>query len=141
MINRKTLRLRRDIKSTTRKLAVLNRELASQMILLASQTGDTRPLIQAVAVLHAADERFSADATPRENAEVRQALADTLLTIGRAKNDFNALRHAVSAYRDAITLASMLGDQKLRKSLKRNYALARNLLGQGTGGLGMRGAA
>lgn len=110
---------------------MLNRELAAQMILLASQTGDTKPLVQAVEALRAADEHYSADATPRENAEVRQALADTLLTLGRANGDFNALRHAVSAYRDAITLASMLGDQRLRKALKRNYALACNLLGQG----------
>lgn len=141
MISRKKLNLKREYKTTTRELALLNRELASQMILLASQTGDTEPLIQAVEALRAADEHYSADATPRENAEVRQAIADTLLTVGRAKNDLSALRHAVSAYRDAITLASMLGDQKLRKALKRNYGVARNLVGQHSTQASILGAA
>lgn len=141
MIRRQKNKLKRDFNATTKELAVLNRELAAQMILLASQTGDTKPLVQAVTALRAADEHYSADATPRENAEVRQALADTLLTLGRANNDFGALRHAISAYRDAITLASLLGDQKLRKALKRNYSLANNLLAQSTGGDRLRGAA
>jgi hypothetical protein len=122
--------LKRDYKKTTRELATLNRELAAQMILLASQTGDSAPLVHAVSALRAADELYSRDATPRENAEVRQALADTLLTLGRANSDSVALEHAVTAYRDAITIASLLGDQKLRKALKRNYGSARNLLEQ-----------
>lgn len=123
-------RLKRDYKKTSKDLAILNRELAAQMILLASQTGDVDPLVHAVSALRAADELYSKDASPRENAEVRQALADTLLTLGRAKNDIAALEHAITAYRDAITIASLLGDQKLRKALKRNYGTTRNLLNQ-----------
>lgn len=122
--------LKKDYKKTTKELATLNRELAAQMILLASQTGDVDPLVHAVAALRAADEIYSKDASPRENAEVRQALADTLLTLGRANSDTGALEHAITAYRDAITLASLLGDQKLRKALKRNYGTARNLMDQ-----------
>lgn len=135
------LSLRRDYKSATQRLAVLNRELASQMILLASQTGDTKPLIQAVGALRASDEHYTADATPIENAEIRQSLADTLLTLGRSQDDMEALEHAVTAYRDAITLASMLGNERLRAALKRNYTTARNLILQNGGGALLRGAA
>ena len=74
MINRKKTKLGRDFRATTHELSVLNRELAAQMILLASQTGDTKPLIQAVSTLRSADHYFSVDATPRENAEVRQLM-------------------------------------------------------------------
>lgn len=121
--------LRRDLKETTLELASLNRELAGQMIILASQTGDTAPLIQAVDALRSAQGYYSGESTPRENAEVQQALGDTLLTLGRANDDVEALENAIKAYRGAITLASLMGDDLLRRNIKRNYGLARNLLG------------
>lgn len=126
------LNLKRSLKKTNNKLAILNRELASQMVLLASQTGDTEPLIQAVKALRSAKDLYSIDSAPRETAEVQQALADTLLKLGRAQHDTVALQNAVEAYRAAITIASMMGDQKMRKELKKNYGLARNLLGERT---------
>lgn len=129
MATRKELDLKRDLKSVNQQLANLNRELASQTILLASQTGDTAPLIQAVEALRNARELYSLDAAPRESAEVQQALADTLLSLGRAKDDTDALEASIEAYRGAITLASMLGDDTMRRALKKNYARARNLLG------------
>ena len=121
--------LKREHQQVSRELAVLNRELATKMILLASQTGDTGPLINAVDALKRADQLFSAESTPRETAEVRQALADTLYTLGKAKDDVAALEHSIEAYRGAITLASLLGDNDMRARLKKNYGLARNLLG------------
>jgi FPC/CPF motif-containing protein YcgG len=123
------LALKRNLKTTNNKLAKLNRELAAQMVLLASQTGDTQPLIQAVASLRSAQELYSIDNSPRENAEVQQALADTLLKLGRANHDTEALGHAVEAYRGAITFASLIGDEAMRKDLKKNYGHARALLG------------
>jgi len=133
--------LKREYKQTTQELAKLNRELATQMILLASQTGEVAPLKKAVDALRAIDELHSAESTPRENAELRQTLADTLLTLGRADDDVDALEHAILAYRDAITLASMLGDQKMRRSLKRNYKVALKLLGDRGTDLTVKGAA
>lgn len=135
------LELRRDLKETTRELILLNRELAAQMILLASQTGDTAPLIGAVNTLRSAQHSYAAETTPRENAETQQALADTLLTLGRAQDDINALEHSIVAYRSAITLASLIGDEVLRTELKRSYALARNLLGNRGTDKRMSGAA
>ena len=125
----KKLELQRDLKETNNALASLNLELAGQMVLLASQTGDTAPLVQAVAALRSAEELYSIESKPRENAEVQQALADTLLTLGRANQDNEALRHAVEAYKGAITIASLLGDDAMRRDLKRNYGRAKSLLG------------
>ena len=124
-----TLDLQRYLKKTNNALANLNRELAGQMLLLASQTGDTAPLVQAVAALRSAEELYSIESKPRENAEVQQALADTLLTLGRANQDNEALLHAVEAYRGAITIASLIGDEAMRRELKRNYRQAKSLLG------------
>ena len=121
--------LKRSLKKTNNQLARLNRELAGQMALLASQTGDTAPLIQAVKALRSAQELYSIDNSPRENAEVQQALGDTLLKLGRANHDTEALGNAVEAYRGAITIASLIGDEAMRKELKKSYGLARALMG------------
>jgi len=126
---RKELDLKRDLKAVTSELAQLNRELANQTILLASQTGNSAPLIEAVDALRSAQELYSVETAPRENAEVQQALADTLLTLAREKDDLKALMASIDAYRGAITLASMLGDEVMRQDLRKNYARARNLLG------------
>jgi len=122
-MKRNKLDLKRSLKKTNNELAKLNREIAGHMVLLASQTGDTKPLIQAVTALRSAQELYSIESTPRENAEVQQALADTLLKLGRANHD------TVEAYRGAITIASLIGDEPMRKELKKNYGLARALLG------------
>ena len=124
------LDLKREYKSVTGKLALLNRELAENMISLAEQTGETRPLIQALNALHSARQTFTIESTPRENAEIQQLMANTLLKIGRQTDDVRCLEHAIKAYRGAITLASMLGDDTMRRELKRDYSLARNLIGQ-----------
>jgi len=126
---KKEIDLKRDLKAVTNELAQLNRELANQTILLASQTGNTEPLIEAVEALRTARELYSVENAPRENAEVQQALADTLLTLAREKDDVKALMASIDAYRGAITLASMLGDEVMRQDLRKNYARARNLLG------------
>ena len=124
------LELRHDLNAVSRELAALNRELASQMILLASQTGETEPLIHAVQALQSSQKFYSVETAPRDSAEIQQALADTLLKIGRAEKDQLALQHSIKAYRHAITLASILGDEDMRRSLKSNYAIARTVMGE-----------
>jgi len=56
VLRRKKLDLKREYRKSTQQLAELNRDLAAKMILLASQTGDTAPLIQAVDALQKADQ-------------------------------------------------------------------------------------
>lgn len=127
--NSQTLDLNRDLQEATQDIASLNRETAAQIILMASQKDDSSSLIAAVNSLRAAQRTYVAQSTPRENAEVQQALADALYTHGRRNNDVSALEHAIDSYRAAITLASLIGDDHLRMELKHNYNLARNLLG------------
>ena len=112
----------------TRQLASLNRELASQMVLLADQTGDTRPLLGAVQALRRVKDSYTHDHAPRETAEVNAELADALFALGRANDDVEALEHSVGAYRAAITLCSLLGDERWRLELRRNYEAAQSAL-------------
>ncbi len=137
----KGLDLKREFKSVTGQLVSLNRELAENMIFLAEQTGEIRPLIKALNALHSARRSFTIESTPRENAEIQQLMGDTLLKIGRKTDDVRCLEHAIKAYRGAITLASMLGDEKMRRQLKRDYSLARNLLGQRSSNQSLKGVA
>ncbi len=121
-------KLKSKLKAVTQELAVLNVELAEQMVFLAAQTGDSAPLIGAVEALRKAEDIYSLKSMPRRKAAVQKSLGDTLLSLGREHNDFAALEAAVQAYRSAITLASLLGDEVLRQELKHNYASARRLL-------------
>ena len=116
--------LEEKLGSVSRELAVLNRELASQMVMLASQTGDARPLIGAVEALRKVEGYYSTAGDPRAKLETQEALADTLLALGRSNGDADALHHALLAYRSAITLASLLGDDTARRRLRANYAAA-----------------
>lgn len=139
-LNRK-FKLKKELKSVTGQLATLNVELAEQMMLLASQTGDSEPLIGAVKALRDAQEIYSAQNVPAKHAQVQKALGDTLLTLGRSSGNIDALDAAVQAYRSAITLASLLGDEEMRRDVKKNYATARRLLENRIGKMNVRGAA
>lgn len=108
----------------TQQLASLNRELAGQMVLLADQTGDTRPLLGAVQALRRVKDSYSRDHAPRETAEVNAELADALFALGRSNDDVEALEHSVEAYRAAITLSSLLGDEGWRRDLRRRHDTA-----------------
>lgn len=121
--------LQSKLSKTNLELGQLNRALASKMIALATQTGEMGPLEEAVAALRSAQSCYSVDSCPYERVEVQQALADTLLIIGRFRKDKKRLESAKQAYRSAITLASMLGDEVLREDLRSNYKLTLSLLG------------
>ena len=116
------------LRGVTRELATLNRELASQMVLLASQTGETAPLISAVEALRQVQAHLAredrTEANTRDTADVHHALASTLFKLGRAQNDVEALEASVGAYRTAITLASLLGDDDWRIEIRTEYDVA-----------------
>lgn len=122
--------LNRELSSVNSKLGGLNRELAAKMIQLAAQTGDTSSLIEAVQALRKAKTYYQVETAPRDSLDVQHALADTLLCLGRQTNDKMALNNALEAYRSAITLASLIGDEDLRADLKSNYTLTQGLLGE-----------
>lgn len=125
--HRKSLEI--QLKETNAQLGKLNRELADKMVLLASQTGDTEPLIDAVAALRKAKTYYNAETAPQETIDIQETLADTLLFLSQQSYDKPSLESAVDAYRSAITLASLLGDEDRRQTLKSNYKQACALLG------------
>lgn len=132
------LKAKRDLKNelqakldrTTSQLGELNRELAEQMITLAAQTNDTAPLIQAVEALNKAKTYYKIDSAPKEALIIQCALADTLLKLGQKNRDRAALESSIEAYRRAITLASLVGDETRRQDLKVNYKLAQTVTGR-----------
>jgi hypothetical protein len=122
--------LTRKLAETDAQLAELNKELADKMILLAEQTDDPSVLIQAVQALKSAKKYYNIDTAPRETLDVHAALADTLLSLGRKTHDLEALENSVAAYRSAITLASLIGDEDRRRDIKAQYRMAITYLGQ-----------
>ena len=137
----KKFKLKKNLKTVRGDLANLNVELAEQMMLLAAQTGEVAPLLSAVKSLQNAQAIYSVSTVPAKHARVQKALGDTLLTLGRANDDIDALDASIQAFRSAITLASMLGDEPMRRDAKKNYKLAKSMLENRVGLQPLRGAA
>ena len=121
----------RKHKDATMELSKLNREIALRMIALAHETGEIKPLIDAVDALRASEEYYFQDTVQIETARVQKKLGDVLLNIGKNEDDMKAVEAAITAYRGAITIASMLGAQNLRLDARKSYALAMNYAGKG----------
>lgn len=115
---------RQKHRTATKELAHLNREMALKMIMLACETGDIDPLIDAVQAMCSAEELYNQDTTPIENAHVQKKLGDVLLSVGKNEVDMRALEHAILAYRSAITISSLLGEDALRADVRASYKLA-----------------
>ena len=126
---RKSADLQIALAKNTEQLGELNWRLAKELVVLAEQSNDPAPLIQAVDALRSATRHYTFESAPREHALIQQSIADTLLTLGRRTGDRDALTTARDAYRGAITLASLLSDESLREELRINYKLTQTLLG------------
>jgi len=120
-----SLKSRQDLKAVSKELAALNRELATQMIVLASQTGDVNALTQSAAMLRRSQERFSPENTPQENAEIHLILAGTLFQIAKSDHNRDTLEQAITEYRHAITLSSVTGNERLRARIRKDYMAAK----------------
>jgi len=123
--------LLREHKEATVELAKLNREIALRMIALAQETGEIKPLIDAVDALRSSEEYYFQDTVQIDTARVQKKLGDVLLNVGKNEDDMSAIEAAISAYRSTITIASMLGAQNLRLNARKSYALAMNYAGKG----------
>ncbi len=121
-----SLKPRQDLKAASKELAALNRELATQMIVLASQTGDVNALTQSASMLRRSQNRFGPENTPQENAEIHLILASTLFQIARAEHNADILQQAITEYRHAITLASVTSNERLRARIRKDYAAAKD---------------
>lgn len=126
---RKASNLDAKLAETDARLTLLKVELAAQMVKLAKQTDDLAPLKQAEDALSAARNYYSAESIPVEINLVQVALGDSLLKLGREQSDKDAITRAKTVFRDAITLASLQGNDALREDLREKVKLAENLLG------------
>lgn len=116
--------------NTDARLALMNAQLAAQMVQLAGQTDDLAPLKQAEEALSSARNYYTYENTPVEIGMVQVALGDMFLKLGRLHSDKAAYASAKKAYRAAITLASMHGDDSQREDLRVKVKMADSLLGQ-----------
>jgi len=121
----------RKHKDATMELSKLNREIALRMIALAHETGEVKPLIDAVNALRASEEYYFQDTVQLDTARVQKKLGDVLLNIGKNEDDISAIEAAITAYRGAITIASMLGAENLRLDARKSHSLAMNYAGRG----------
>lgn len=127
---KKKSKLDAQLADTDAKLALLNAQLAAQMVKLAGQTNDLGPLAQAEEALSATRRYYEYENTPVEICLVQVALGDMLIRLGRLKNDKPAFERAQTAYRTAITLASMQGNEALRRDLREKMKIADSFLGK-----------
>ena len=118
---------RRDLKAVSKELSRVNRELATQMIVLASETGDVNALIQSAKMLRKSHDQFGPENTAQESAEVHMILASTLHKIAKTNQDADVLDQAISEYRTTITLASVTSNDALRARARKDYKSARAL--------------
>lgn len=122
--------LETKLADTDARLALMNAQMAAEMVRLAGQTNDLAPLAQAEEALSSARNYYTFETTPVEVGLVQSALGDMLLKLGRAKSDKTAMARARKAYRTAITLASMHGDDERREDLRGKVKLTESLMGQ-----------
>jgi len=119
-----------EIDQTDAKLALLKVQLAAQMIRLARQSDDLEPLKKAEAALAEAREFYAADECPLEILIVHQAMAETCLSLARKRQSKSAILQAKLYFRAAITLASMLGEDKMRADMRAKIVIIDSLLGK-----------
>ena len=127
----KTEKLETKLADTDARLALMKAQLAAQMVKLAGQTDDLAPLEQAEEALSSARNYYTFETTPVEIGMVQVALGDMLLKLGREKSDKSAIARAKEAYRAAMTLASLHGDDQQRQVLRGKVKTVDSLLGQG----------
>lgn len=116
---------------TDARLALTKAELAAKLIDLAGQTSDVAPLNDANQALKAAREFFGLEKAPMEICLVQVALGDMLFRLGRKEMNRNIIAQAKMAYRTAITMASVQGDEALRMDLRAKVKLVDSLLDKG----------
>jgi len=125
----KRANLSSQLHETNSDIAQAKFELVRQFITLARQENEAKHLDEALGVLSGMNKSHSMESTMRSHVELQSAVAETFLDIGREEKNRLTLEKAKHAYRAAITLASILGDDSLRENLRQNYRITLSLLG------------
>ena len=124
-----TFDLSAELRSTNSEIAQAKFELVRGYISLARQENNAAHLDDALGVLSDMNKTHSIESAMRVHVELQSEVAETFLRIGREKSNRLTLEKAKHAYRAAITLASITGDDRLRENLRQNYRMTLSLLG------------
>jgi len=119
-----------QIEKTDERMALTKVETAAKMIKSAEQNSDAAPLNEASQALKIARDFFGLENTPIEICMVQVALGDMFFKLGREESNKAIIAQAKTAYRTAITMASVQGDEALRMDLRAKVKLVESLLGQ-----------
>jgi len=103
--------------------------LTREFISLARHQNDAVHLDDALTVLASMNKTHSMENAMYEHVDLQSEVAELFLSIGRQKNSRTLLEKAKKAYRTAITLASLTGDDAMRETLRQNYRITLSLLG------------
>ena len=118
-----------QLQETNDDLVQVKTDLVRQYITLATHEVDAAHLNAALDVLSAINKSHSLDSIALAHVELQSEVALAFLYIGRKTNNKLTLEKAKHAFRAAITLASITGNDKLREELRQNYRLTLSLLG------------
>jgi len=125
----KRAKLSEQLQATHVEITQVKFDLVREYITLARQENDAVHLDEALHVLSTMNKYFSLESTVLEHVELQSAVAEAFLRIGRKTENRLTLEKAKHAYRAAITLASITGDDRLREELRQNYRITLSLLG------------
>lgn len=117
------------LKETNNTIVQVKLDLVRQYIALARQEVDASHLNAALDALSAINTSHSMDSIALAHVELQSDVAQAFLFIGRKKNNRLTLEKAKHAFRAAITLASIIGNDPLREELRQNYRMTLSLLG------------
>ena len=125
----KRAKLSEQLQATHVEITQVKFDLVREYITLARQENDAVHLDEALHVLSTMNKYFSLESTVLEHVELQSAVAEAFLRIARKTENRLTLEKAKHAYRAAITLASITGDDRLREELRQNYRITLSLLG------------
>ncbi|MEP1230006.1 MAG: hypothetical protein ABJG88_04970 [Litorimonas sp.] len=122
-------KLSKDLKATYMEINQAKFDLVREYVSLAEKENQAEHLDAALGVLSAMNKSFSMESAMAEHVELQSSVAEMYMRLGRTANNRLTLEKAKHAYRAAITLASVTGDEALREELRQNYRITLSLLG------------
>lgn len=122
-------KLAEQLHDTTSEIVRTKFELVREYVSLADMETSASHLDAALDVLSSLNATTLMENALSEYVEVQSHVAAGFLRIGRKTKNRLTLEKAKHAYRGAITLASVLGDDDMRQALRQNYRTTLSLLG------------
>ena len=126
---RKRKALTKQLNNTNQELSQAKYDLIEEYVSLARQEMNLAPLNTALEVLASINVNPALGHSAHTHVSLQSEVAKTFMQIGRKTNNRLALEKSKHAYRAAITLSSVIGDEALREDLRENYRIVLSILG------------